>query len=78
MQELEEFELEMYAEAYRGRRWIFMPRCEGERYALAISVVGEPGKVNIPVDLCNAGDFDAIKAYAQRLNDRREKVASAA
>ena len=69
---LDTFEKELYDVANAGKRWIFVPRATGEQYALAIVVVGLPGKTEIPADICCSHDFDEIGRYAETLNSERD------
>ena len=68
MIQLDEFEQELFDTAYQGKRWMYLPRIEGSRFGLAISVVGREGKIEVPFDLCLAHTFEAITAHAQNLN----------
>ena len=69
---LDSFEKELYGTAYAGNRWFYVPRAAGEKFALAIVVVGLPGETLVPSDICCGDGFDEMASYAKSLNTERE------
>lgn len=76
MIQLDEFEQQLFDTAYEGKRWMYLPRVEGNRFGLAIAVVGREGKIEVPFDLCLAHTYEAITAHAQDLNANRTRRAA--
>ena len=74
MQQLEVFERELYSSAMVGRTWLYVPRIEGAMFGLAIITVGQPGKVDIPLESCCTISFEDIKCHADILNSERLPV----
>jgi len=75
MLKLDPFEQELYEVAYAGKRWTYVARAAGDQFALAIVVVGRPGKTEIPTDICCSDDFEEIRQYAKSLNvDRNSRI----
>ncbi len=73
---LDTFEKELYDAAYAGMRWLFAPREAGEQFALAIVVEGQPGEVEIPVDICRSDNFAEMERYVDNLNSELQSSQS--
>lgn len=73
MQPLPTFEHELYQWAMNGRQWIYVPRAADGLFGLAIVAVGEPGKLEVPLDSCCSERYQDMRDYADRLNARYGK-----
>jgi hypothetical protein len=63
-----------YEARLTGKRWAFVPRPDGDRFALGIAIVGNRGLRDVPTEICWSFCSDAMADYADELNEERRQI----